>query len=173
MSYQAITSVTTIVVGQQECQTYTSNRAHEKNLQLQTPGTWVTCLDLHAVISHAYAWGTARGETNYLPAALEIHSTDRLFASSAIVRHRGFTAPQVFRSAGERDYLEVIVGPLRTRAYDQAAVESLAQAWDRALLLARTMWSGEEPRTNPESITKVMKNRGMPPILHKGIPTEA
>ncbi|MEO6958265.1 MAG: hypothetical protein ABI137_16100 [Antricoccus sp.] len=95
MSYQAITSVTTIVVGPQECQTYTSNRAHEKNLHM------------------------------------------------------------------------------RTRAYDQAAVESLAQGWDRALLLAQTMWSGEEPRTNTDSIAKVMKNRGMPPILHKAIPTDA
>ncbi|MEO6956552.1 MAG: hypothetical protein ABI137_07405 [Antricoccus sp.] len=98
-------------------------------------------------------------------------SSDRLFASSAIVRHRGFTAPQVFRSTDDRDYLEVVVGPLSIRAYDQAAVESLAQGWDRALLLAQTMWSGEEPRTNTASIAKVMKNRGMPPILQKGIPT--
>ena len=89
-----------------------------------------------------------------------------------ILRHIGFTAPQVYRTVDEHPYLEVIVGSLRTRVYDQAAAESIAQSWDRALVLARAIWGEHAPVIHAAAAGKVVAGRVGLPMARPGLPPQ-
>ncbi|PRZ34797.1 hypothetical protein CLV47_12329 [Antricoccus suffuscus] len=168
---QIITNVTLSAAGEQPANISSHDGPDTGHVQVQVHGCWVTALDLDAVISHAYAWSTARAEAvGYLPQKVHVEPLQLPTAATVIVRHVGYTQPQVYLSADDRPHLEVIVGSLRVRAYDLLAVETYSQAWDRAVAIARTIWRGTPPRIDPDAVTKVLAQRGQPAIARDGLP---
>lgn len=126
MSYQAITTVTAEVAGQQERNILSSDRVDTAHVQVQLDGLWVTAIDREAVAAHAYAWNAATVEApSMLPPEAHITGIPRRMIATTILRQSGFVQPNVYRikaDGKEPAYLEVVVGALRVRAFDQAAV---------------------------------------------------
>lgn len=170
MSQQHVTTVVTTVIGQQP-ETVSSSTGSTPHVEVKTGTVWLTCLDIHAVAAHAYAWSTAEADAiGYLPHLAHINRSPRQPAATVVLRQVGFVQPQVFRSRDDDPYLEVIVGALRTRAYDQAAVVSIAQAWARALATARTVWSQSPTEIDAVRVQNFIRERGLPEITQPGLP---
>ena len=170
MSHQNITTVVTTVAGQQ-LETISSSTRGTATVEVRTGTVWVTCLDLHAIAAHAYAWSTAESDAiGYLPHTADIEAAPRLTEATVVLRHIGFVHPQVYRSRDDHPYLEVIVGSLRTRAYDQAAVGSIAQAWARALATGRTVMGQPAAKLDAARIQNLIQERGLPEITQPGLP---
>lgn len=173
--FQSITTVVVAVAGQQAENIATCTKRDHAHIQVQSGPAWVTCIDVNAVASHAYAWGTARDEARqYLPHTADLAPERPQLVASAILRHVGFAEPQVYRSITEDDrpYLEVIVGSLRTRVFDQAAAESLAQTWARALTMAPPIWATNPPIIDTTATGHLMGRRGHAPIARQGLPPQ-
>ena len=175
MSMQIITTVTVEVAGEQTSNIVSSQRTESAHVQIQLDGLWITALDAAAVTPHAYAWANARAEAaDLLPHVADIKGTPRRLIASLVLRQSGWVQPQVFRipAAGpdEQPYIEVRVGTLRVRAYDRAAVESIAQAWERALATASTIWTIQPRKLEIEPIGALMGRKGHPAIVQTGLP---
>jgi hypothetical protein len=169
--HHTLTAVLTTVAGHQDGVLDARFAATEnRHIQVQSGIAWVSCFDLPAVASHAGAWNAARDAGKHLPEQINTPKTDLRMVGSAIIRARGPVKPELYEAFDIAPYLEVRVGPLRTRAYDQAAITSLADTWSRATNLALALWTGRSDIIDSPAVADLITRAGIQPTHHRGAP---
>ena len=173
--YHHLTTVVTSIAGAQDgaidanAADLTRENAH---IQVQSGLAWVSCYDLQAVACHAAAWHAAQDAGTALPAEARTRQVPARMIGSVIVRARGLIQPQVYNAtdSDQQPYVEVIVGPLRTRAYDQTAISSITATWGRALNLALALWNTRADTITTPGVQQMLTRGGIGRITRDGLP---
>ena len=170
-----IAAVTTTVAGAQDGAVDARFADSEnRHIQVQVGPAWVTCFDPQAILSHMEGWNAARDTLDWLPAEFDGRQGDPRMIGSAIIRARGPVRPAIYEARDDNaPYVEVRVGTLRTRAYDQAAVTSIADTWNRAASLAMALWRPRADMIDSPAVAEMIHRTGTKAIRHRGLPPKA
>lgn len=173
--YHQLTTVVTSAAGTQDgaVDASAADLARESaHIQVHSGVAWVSCYDLQAVACHAAAWHAAQDAGKALPDEARTRQAPARMVGSVIVRARGLIQPHVYNAADsdQQPYVEVIVGPLRTRAYDQAAIGSITATWARALNLALALWSTRADTITTPGVQQMLNRGGIKKITRDGLP---